>query len=167
MNSGKRHIISDELREMAVQNGLCTQWQNSWGQPSDDELCQMYLRSLDFCIEHDYPSVEYMKEHFGGVMQKHGIYVDDKIKLSNPRKIVCNGKTDGAVSFDGFAVGLIYARHNSNISVDVRGRAIVNIICYDNASVNVWNRSDKARVHILLHGGSCQSIRKVVVNDKR
>ena len=164
---GTIHTISEELREMAVQNGLCTQWQNSWGQPSADQLCQMYLRGLDFCIEHDFPSVEYMKRNFDGVMQKHGIYVGDNINLSNPRKIVCNGTTTGAALFDGFAVGLIYVRHKSRISVDVRDRAIVNIICYDESSVDVWNRSDNARVHILLHGGNYNSAGRVIINDKR
>ena len=51
--------LNSELRGHAVSYGLCTQWQGDWqNNKSQQELIGMYIRGIDFCIEHDYPTVE-------------------------------------------------------------------------------------------------------------
>ena len=57
--------LNSELRGHAVSYGLCTQWQGDWqNNKSQQELIGMYIRGIDFCIEHDYPTVEYIKGNF-------------------------------------------------------------------------------------------------------
>lgn len=158
---------SQELKSMATDLGLCFGWRDGWGNPSLDELCEKYLRGLDFCLLHDYPSVEYMKKHFDGVMQKHGIYVNDAIDLKNPIKIVCNGQTTGTVNYSGYSVGMIYVRHSSRLKVEVYDRAIVNIRIYDNAQVDVLNHSSSARACVILYGGNVEGVGNLRIRDKR
>lgn len=60
--------LNSELRGHAVSYGLCTQWQGDWqNNKSQQELIGMYIRGIDFCIEHDYPTVEYIKAILTGV----------------------------------------------------------------------------------------------------
>ena len=57
--------LNSELRGHAVSYGLCTQWQGDWqNNKSQQELIGMYIRGIDFCIEHDYPTVVNVQANF-------------------------------------------------------------------------------------------------------
>lgn len=158
--------ISKELKNEAVGLGLCTEWTKEWGNPTKDELVDKYVRGIDFCIEHNYPSCEYMKKHFDGIMQKHGVFVDDEIDLKNIRIVIANGKTSGAIVCDSYSVGTIYARHDSDLTIEASGNAFVTIETYDNCKVSVFQR-DKAKVFVYNHGGNIQTSGKVVVKNRK
>lgn len=143
--------VSDRLKAEAIKLGLCNQWQSEWGNPTKDELCEKYIRGLDFCIKHDFPDLRFMKRHFNGVMQNHGIFVDNnEICLCNQGTVVANGHTTGQAYYDGFSVGQVYVRHQSFIRIIARGNAIVNVRCYDTPKVEVACR-DNARVTVIRH----------------
>lgn len=156
---------SQRLKDEAVKLGLCQQWQSEWGNPTDDELCEMYVRGLDFCIRHDFPNPRYMKRHFNGTLQKHGIFVDNVVSLKNPFTFVANGKCSGIVFIDGFSVSQIYVRHDSYIVVRASGNSVVNIRVYDRAKVNIIS-SDDARVCVIKHGGILAVSGNVKVIDR-
>lgn len=144
--------ISEELKNKAVSLGLCPEWTKGWGKPDKDELCDKYVRGVDFAIEHDYPSLEYMKNHFDGVMQKHGIYASEELSLHNPNMVIANGKCKGTVYFDRFSVGRMYVRHSSSLHINVSDNAKVFISLYDNAKVDIVC-SDLAKVYVYRHSG--------------
>ena len=60
----KSNKLSEELKSQAIGLGLCEQWTNSWGNPSEQELINKFLHGIDFCIKHDYPTNEYIKKNF-------------------------------------------------------------------------------------------------------
>ena len=158
--------ISKELKKKAINLGLCTEWTERWKNPTKDELVDKYVRGIDFCIKHDYPSCKYMKKHFDGIMQKHGVFVNDKINLQNPNMVIANGNTSGKIIYDAYSVGTIYARHDSNLTIEVSGHAFIAIEIYDDCNVSVFQR-DKAKVFVYNHGGNIQTSGQVVVKDRK
>ncbi len=158
--------ISKELKKEAVSLGLCTEWTNEWRNSTKDELVDKYIRGIDFCIEHNYPSCEYMKKHFQGVMQKHGVFVDDDVELENPKIMIANGKTSGWLIYNSYSVGTIYVRHDSNLTIEASENAILAIETYDNCNISIFQR-DKAKVFVYNHGGNIQTAGKVIVKNRK
>ena len=154
--------VSDELKEKAISLGLCTPWQKRWQNEDKHSLCQMYIKGLDFCIDHDYPSCTYMKKHFDGIMQQHGIFVDDVVNTSNLQEVVCNGCCVGMIVYDDFGTGTVYARHQSNVSIKASGHARVFVKVYDHANVNVVC-SGNAPATVICHGGNINSTGNVKI----
>ena len=122
--------------------GLCKQWTSEWSDGSSrDELVDKFVRGLDFCIEHDWPSVDVMKRDFGDVIQR----------------------------YSGNSVGDVYVRHDSRACIAVNGLARVHVTVYDRGVVSVCCDED-AQCFIYLHGGEVLSLEgngKIVVRDKR
>ena len=72
--------------------GLCKQWTSEWSKDSSrDELIDKFVRGLDFCIEHDWPSVDVMKRDFGDVIHRHGVYADERVDLDDASTVVLHG----------------------------------------------------------------------------
>lgn len=157
---------SEELKKDAIKLGLCPEWTQEWGEPDKDELCDKYVRGIDFAILHNYPSLEYMKSNFDGVMQKHGIYVNDKLCLHNPKMVVANGECVGTIYFDRFSVGRMYIRHDSEVSIYVSGNAKVFISIYDSAKINIFCK-DSAKVYVYQHGGRVNYDGDVLVRNNK
>lgn len=157
--------LNTELKNRAVSLGLCAMWTKEWTEKDKDELCEMYKRGIDFCIEHDYPKNEYMKFHFNGVMQKHGIYVDDEIHTRSEKTCIFNGNCKGEVSYDKFDVGTIYVRHNSSITIIAEGNSKIFVEVYDKAKVVIIQK-DEAKVFVYKKGGEITSVGRVVVRDR-
>ena len=111
----KRQImnrLNSELRGHAVSYGLCTQWQGDWqNNKSQQELIGMYIRGIDFCIEHDYPTVEYIKGNFDRSLlhQKH-IFVEEPVTGANNGAYVLSGKCSGKFSFSKFTAATLHLR---------------------------------------------------------
>lgn len=158
--------ISKELKNKAVKLGLCTEWTNEWGNPTKDELVYKYVRGIDFCIRHNYPSCEYMKKNFDGIMQKHGVFVDEEINLKNARIVIANGKTCGKIVYDSYSVGTLYVRHDSDLTIEVSDNAFVTIETYDNCKVSVSQKGN-AKVFVYRYGGDIQTSGKVVVKNRK
>lgn len=162
--------VSEELKTKAVELGLCTQWQNGWGAPTKEQLVEKYIKGLDFCIEHDYPSVAYMKRNFDGIMQKMGVFADDTIAeyISTPtrRTIVINGHSDGKIECKEYSVVAVYVRHSSNIEVVVCDRANIMVFVYDSANVSVKNIG-VGRATVIQYGGRVKTQGEVTIKDRR
>lgn len=162
--------VSEELKAKAIGLGLCVPWQEGWGTPTKEELVAKYIKGLDFCIEHDYPSVQYMKQHFDGIMQKQGVFADDMVDehISTPiRKIVVlNGSSCGNIKCSGYSVVSIYVRHTSKVNIMAEEHSNITIFVYDSARVIVGNRG-VGRVSVIQHGGGVKASGEVTIKDRR
>ena len=97
--------VTKHLAKAAQANGICTPWLNELKSLDDkDALVDMYIRGIDFCLEHDYPSNDFIRENFKGVMEKHGVFLDDAIALQNQSKCIALGTTNGKVTATGYSV---------------------------------------------------------------
>lgn len=60
--SYKERRLSDKMKHEAVTLGLCAQWTAEWQDgTSKDEMVEKFVEGIDFCIQHNWPSVEVMK----------------------------------------------------------------------------------------------------------
>lgn len=148
--------LSKDLKNKAIKLGLCRQWQREWNTIDKNKLCEMYIEGLDFCIEYNYPTTAYMKENFEGVMQKHGIYVDEEVSIVNPglRTYVINGNSNGTITLNNFDLCEVYVRGNSNITIETNSQSSVYISVFDKAVVNVI-QNDRSRASIYKYGNNC------------
>ena len=158
------------MKEEAVSLGLCKQWTSEWSDGSSrDELVDKFVRGLDFCIEHDWPSVDVMKRDFGDVIHRHGVYADERVDLDEASTVVLNGCCVADLRYSGNSVGDVYVRHDSRACVVAHGLARVHVTVYDRGVVSVCCDED-AQCFIYLHGGEVLSLEgngKIVVRDKR
>lgn len=150
--------LNTELRSRAIDLGLCNDWQNNiWNcNLSNDELINIYKKGIDFCIEHEYPSLDIIKTRFErSFLNERNIYVDDEIKAENRSgTIVINGKSRGELYFDEFTSADIYVRHESEIKINAKGISKIFVNVYDCANIKVI-QSEMAKVYLYVHGNTC------------
>ncbi len=157
--------LSNDLKKEAIGLGLCEQWTAEWGNPDKDELVDKYVRGIDFCIEHDYPTVECIKANFSGVMEGHGVFADNILNLLNRSIAIINGECEGVINYDGYNTGRIYIRHKSDIHIITKGNSKVFISIYDDSKVTI-ECSDNAKVYVYKYGGSVVFTGNVIVRNK-
>ena len=166
MFESKRKRLSDRMKKEAVSLGLCAEWTAEWKDASSkDEMAEKYVRGIDFCIAHDWPSCEVIKKEFGDVMHNHGVYVDEAVRLHNPKTVILNGHCDATITCDGYAVTNVYVRHKSKLSVVCSGLANVRVNVLDDSQVKV-DSDLTAKAFIYQYSGKVEASRNVVVRDR-
>jgi len=141
--------LSIKLRESARGVGLCDEWYNGWkDETALEELVGKYLRGLDFCIKHRWPTKSFIKKNFTqGFLRRHGILVDDTrsypIRDENRRQMylreyVLLGKSHATVRY-AFRPHMcqVWVCDNSDVTVDVKYGAFVLIHLFDNSRADV------------------------------
>lgn len=153
----RKNNMSEELKSQAIGLGLCQQWTEAWGNPNIQELINKYLHGLDFCIEHEWPSNEYIKKHVDKeTLHRNNIYIDEDVQRRNARQIVVlQGKCTGTLLYDGLTTADIYVRHDSEITIDCSRISKVFVNLYDRAKVKVIQR-DASAVYVYKHGDGCE-----------
>lgn len=144
--------LSDRMKSEAASLGLCAQWTAEWeDKSSKDAMVEKFVKGIDFCIKHDWPSCDVMKRDFGDVIHGHGVYVDEACHILNKPIVVLNGSCDASITYDKYAVATVYVRHKSKLHIKVLGLAKVRVCAYDNASVRV-ECSQYAKCSVYLYG---------------
>lgn len=156
--------VSDMLKAEAIKNGLCSTWTDEWGHPTKEQLVDMYIRGLDFCILHNYPSNEFIKKHFGDIAIMKGVYTDMKVNAENPDIAILNGNCTGQIVLNGYNSRDIHVRHNSKVKIIVRDCAKAFIRVYDKAHAIVLNESGE-RSFVYLMGGASTISGNVLVRN--
>ena len=143
-----------ELRNMARKAGLCDQWFGEWKDDSDTStLFDKYKRGIDFCIEHNYPTNDFIKTHWDKpTLQANNIFVDDKNISKDSLKgiIIVNGDCDMTLNFSAFDVADVYIRHTSKVIINAWYMARIMLNVYDDAEVTI-NSNVQSRVYVYKH----------------
>ncbi len=154
--------LSKELARAAKAKGICAPWHAELLTLQDkDAMVEMYLKGIDFCLSNDYPNNDFIRTHFKGVMEKHGVFLDDEIKIENNPKCVCLGATCGRIATGGFETCEVFAKHDAELNVVAKDNAFVMIDVFDNAVVSIY-ASDRAKVCVNHYGGK---ITKTTTDD--
>lgn len=145
--------ISDEMKTQAIGLGLCQQWQDEWADnTTKDELVDKFVRGLDFCIQHDFPTTKVMKECFGDTIHRHGVYVDEKVRTASQSTVILNGECDAEIEYGDFDCARVWVRHNSRANITVNGFAVVKVFVLDKSEVHIKNSSCR-KVKVYKYGG--------------
>lgn len=145
--------LIEQLKADGRAKGLCRMWQMKLkkGLPLP-QLVGLYVRGIDFCISEDYPTLDFLRENFKGQCEPYGVYIDDVVEISNKPDTVLNGDCKAFLSYDGFAVGRAFIRHNSKAAVNVSGHAVLTIDIFDNSHVSVAVSGWDAKVDVNVYG---------------
>lgn len=159
------------LRDRARTLGLCDQWYDAWdSEETKQELIDKYLRGIDFCIEHDYPRLEFIKAYFPkAILEKNGIFVDEVFDCCNTARyktVVALGRSRGNISFEGMTCRSIYARHRSELTVKATDGARVFVEAWENCNVEAY-ADEESKIFVYWHGGEVKADGNVTVRDKR
>lgn len=148
--------IGKQLKSQAESLGACEKGLNGLDRLNEQELINRYVHFVDFVIEKNFPSNEFIKENFDKSLLEHNnIYVDAEFERRNARQVVVvQGESKGVLLFDGLTTSDVYIRHDSEVTIDCSRLSKIFISVYDNAKVNVTQR-DGASVYVYLHGENC------------
>ena len=114
-----------------------------------EEMLQCFIDRVDFCLAKDFPSKEYLKEHFGEMLHKKGIYADERVEIKGGNAILL-GNCDVLCDAGEYAVSRLYAKHGTRLEVWARDNAFVMVDALDNAVVEVHCK-DEAKVLVNLY----------------
>lgn len=152
---GKKSI-GKKLKLQAESLGACEKGLDRLEKLNEQELINRYVHFIDFVLEKNFPSNEFIKVNFDKALLAHNnIYVDAEFERRNARQVVViQGESKGVLLYDGMTCADVYVRHDSEVTIDCSRLSNVFISVYDNAKVNVTQR-DGASVYVYLHGDSC------------
>ena len=148
--------IGKQLKSQAESLGACEKGLNGLDRLNEQELINRYVHFIDFVIENDFPSNDFIKENFDKSLLEHNnIYVDAEFERRNARQVVViQGESKGVLLFDGVTTSYVYIRHDSDVTIDCSRLSKIFISVYDNAKIHVTQR-DGASVYVYLHGENC------------
>lgn len=142
-----------QLYSQAMKLGICDKWQGIWDGSSVESLCSMYKRGIRFCIENDYPDVEFMVTKLRGKTEKHGVFISERFSIQSEQDMyIINGNCNGKIENKGFGVTKICLRHNSVLNLVAKDNSITYIDAHDNTEMNLTILG-KAKVVINKYGG--------------
>lgn len=131
--------LSVQLRSEADLLGLCDEWHNAWKDNTTmQELINKYIRGLDFCLKHRWPSNRFIVEHFDrGLLRRNNILVNDNRSVLNPKVAVLLGQSTATVRVNGSHLSTIYVLDDSALDLVIHTNELVIVHAFDNAKVRV------------------------------
>lgn len=149
--------LNSELRQAAIKNGLCKQWQEEWKQDWDHKkMVSQFYRGIDFYLKKRFMSNDFLKENFDrDFLRKNGILVDDTYSLLNPDRAVFIGESSSHVRFNGRNSATIYILDKSKVKVTSRGEAFVIVHLLGSAELEAEQLA-KSEIVAVVHSGDCK-----------
>lgn len=145
--------LSKRMKKEAISLGLCEKWQNEWtDNTSKDEMAEKFVKGIDFCIKHDWPSAKFIKKNFGNVIHKYGIYVDESFVTDSPTTILW-GSCNGEIVAQRNETKTAYVKHNSRLKLFVRENSMAFVSMYDNSELEI-TCDETSKVFVYRYGGS-------------
>ena len=119
---------------------MCRPWTEAWGDCDQQELIDKYKKGIDFCIDKQYPSNEFIKANFDhDLLNANLIFVDEYLDFDMmPSGIyILNGECSGSIRFAPWTAATVYVRHKSNVTIIADDFAKVFVRVYDEADAEV------------------------------
>lgn len=147
--------LNEELREKAIRLGLCRQWQRDWREDwSKKVMVDKFFEGIDFCIENNYPSNDFIKTNFElDFLRKEGVYVDDKYSNMNLANAAVFGLSDVTLRYSAMRSGRIWVKDNAKLRIVSHNFAFVMVHIFDDAKI-VVERFDKSNVVLVVHSST-------------
>lgn len=170
--------LSNILKTDARRLGLCDQWYGDWKEDTNkQELINLYIRGLDFCIERRWPSKQFVKHHFPqDLLRENGILVDDirSYPVRNPetrrliylKDYVLIGESSTVIRYSFRPhVCNVWAMDTSKVTVDVKYGAYILIHLFDKATADVTTDL-VSKCTVIRHSENTKVTRNGCVNIK-
>lgn len=140
--------LNKQLKQDGIAVGLCSQYQGLLDRSDTvEKMVRLFIRGIDFCINNDYPTLDFMRKNFKGKSEPYGGYVDDEITgLRNAPDVVLNGDCKAFLEYGEYSVSRLYVRHGSLARIFVSGHAVLTIDAFDNSHLVVAVAGGNAQV---------------------
>jgi hypothetical protein len=144
--------LSEYILQKAMEAGVCApgvvEITAAYGK---DDLLKLYVKRIDYCLEHNLPSNEDLVRLGGNLLAGYGIWVDENTSLKSPEFTVLLGASKMNIDIDGYTTSQIFVKHSSAAEIDVSEHAFVVIDCFNNAILKVRAYGD-SKVLINVYG---------------
>lgn len=113
----KKQLMSDARAE-----GICADGFKEMRGYDRDKLIDMYLRTIDWSLERNFPSLEMLRREFSDIEDK-GVFVDMQFEgqtLSGKQTYVfhnCKGVVNVAMDYENAVIPMLYFANGCNIEV--------------------------------------------------
>lgn len=139
--------------------GMCEGGLATWNTELDqDAICKTMHKYLDFVLERDYPSCEFMENNFDKkILNDNKIYVNDDVSshdIPNGSYIIC-GNSTGDIIANNYAAVTLHIRHKCKVKVRARGMSAVFVRVYDEAEVDI-SQEERSKVNVYKYGDKCK-----------
>lgn len=128
--------INEQLKSEAVSLGLCEKWQNDWvSSKTIAQLIEMYKRGIDFCIEREWPSCDWITANASPVeLHAQNLYISEnnlEVNLDSCVSVV--RESSGRISISRNAVVTLYCHKCQNLTIEVEkgGRLFLHLYLSD------------------------------------
>lgn len=154
--------LNKYILEKAKLAGICKPWAEQIATATSvDELMEMYVKGIDFCLEKDFPSSPDLVRLAGDKLHEYGIYVDQTgLALKNSKFAVLLGTCGADLHYDHFSVGQVFVKHNSCANVKTSDNSFLVIDCFDTARLTVTAYGN-SKVLINVYGQAKVTTNKV------
>lgn len=153
--------INKELASKARKLNICKPWYDMLKKAEDkDTMMRMFVKGIDFCLEHDFPSVEYFEKHGKEVIEKHGVYVNKTIECVNSPFTVLLGYCKSVFINTEYGFSQLFIKHQSVVDVTLKDHSFTVIDVFDD-SIVIGTASGNAKVLINKYGNPRINILKM------
>ena len=151
--------LQEQLKLEAINLGACEEGIASWGEPTIDDLCLKYFKYQDFCIKHDFPSVDVIKQLDQDVLRENGIYASGTGESCEKKEIAVIG--DANVTIHVTKPCSITVRHRGTVRVSVDSDVLCYISMYDESKVSLVKTEPNGRIAVSFWGGKIKNKKMV------
>lgn len=141
-----------QLAKEARKHGICDPGlKRILENPDKEALIKYFIEGIDFCLEHNFPSNEFLTQYGSGLIEKHGLIVDGSVKGEGGGLTVLLGSSAGDIQYSGYAVADLFVKHNSIAKVEAKDNSFLRIDCFDKADVSITTEGE-SRVLVNVYG---------------
>lgn len=162
----------EQIKTDGIAKGMCRygQVELSRNNITTERLAQLFFKQIDFCIGKDVPTLDMLRQGFKGKCELFGVFVDQEdVRERNREELALNGDCKAELSYNGFTVSRVYARHTSELNVTACGSAHVTIDIFDDVKLALSVIGSKARVLVNVYGNAqvqCTGSAKIVKKNQ-
>ena len=145
-----------EIYKEAKDLGICKEWATRLKNASEKQMAKMFFTGSDWAFENNFPTIELLEKHPNAM--KYGLHLDaDHETFDGLEHLAFFGKSTANVLLHNFEVAEVFVRHNSEIFIDAKNHAIVDVMLEDNARIEV-QKDDTARVSVWVYSENAQAL---------
>lgn len=122
--------LRDQLIDMAHAKGICSDgFKHMLESPDIDALVKYYIANPDWCLERDFPSLSFLREHFADIGNK-GIFVDKEFngELINDKQVYifhhCKGTIKVGLNVEKAIIPMLYFANGCQMQIEGVGESL-------------------------------------------
>lgn len=137
--------LKEQLMEQARTKGICVDGYSEMRAGNVDMLVDYYVKNPDWCLERDYPTLKFLREHFANIEDK-GVFVDKTFKgeLLNDKQAYifhnCKGTVKVGLNVEKAIIPMLYLANGCKLKIQGVGELIP------------WKKNNRAMVPVYSFG---------------